>query len=315
VNPELSAVIDGADPRRKSPAWNDAKTTAHHAIIPTQHTGDTRGLSETERRIYGLVVRRYLAQFFPDHEFAQTTVDLDMAGHGFRATGKTVQVTGWKQLDAHSNSDDENEEDKHKGGRTKDEDAPKDQALPAMALQDAVQCVSANRKDCKTKPPARFTEGSLVRAMEQIHKWINDPEQKKWLREGDGLGTSATRAGILGDLRRRQFLTTSGKHLLSTALGRALVDALPDAVKSAALTAVYERMLQQIESGQADPISFLRRQARFVAERVAAANEGAMTVPAALTRCARDKSATRPRRARTARAQSKAARHPTENRR
>jgi DNA topoisomerase-3 len=118
--------------------------------------------------------------------------------------------------------------------------------------------------------------------MEQIHKWISDPEQKKWLREGDGLGTSATRAGILGDLRRRQFLTTSGKHLLSTALGRALVDALPEAVKSAAMTALYERMLQQIEAGEGDPVAFIARQARFVTERVAAASQGALSVPAQL---------------------------------
>ena len=115
--------------------------------------------------------------------------------------------------------------------------------------------------------------------MEQIHKWVTDPEHKKLLREGDGIGTSATRAGILADLRSRQFLASRGKHVISTALGRALVDAVPEAVKSAALTALYERMLKDIELGEFELQVFIDRQAAFVTERVAQASGNGQGVP------------------------------------
>jgi DNA topoisomerase-3 len=152
-----------------------------------------------------------------------------------------------------------------------------------MRLRDAVRCRKAERKDRRTKPPPRFTEGSLVRAMEQIHKWVKDTEHKKLLREGDGIGTAATRAAILSDLKRRAFLASQGKHIVSTALGRALINVLPEAVKSPALTALYERVLKQIELGEIDAAVFQERQAAFVSERVAQAARGAVTLPASAT--------------------------------
>lgn len=269
VNPELAPLVGRADPTIKSPAWNDAKVTAHHGIIPTMHRGIRSALSDQERNVYELIVRRYIAQFYPAHEYLQTRVSVDVAGHEFAATGKTVTCEGWRAVD-HWDADEEN------GG---DDVTKRNQALPAMHPHDAVTCAKAERKDSRTKPPARFTEGSLVRAMEQIHKWVEDPELKKLLREGDGIGTAATRAAILSDLKRRAFLASQGKHIVSTALGRALIDVLPEAVKSPALTALYERMLKQIELGQFDADVFLERQAAFVRERVAHAAAGAVTLP------------------------------------
>jgi DNA topoisomerase-3 len=108
-------------------------------------------------------------------------------------------------------------------------------------------------KDAKTKPPARFTEGTLIRAMENIHKFVSDPEHKKMLREGDGIGTSATRASIISELKRREFLETKGKQIISTTLGRSVIDALPEVVRSPVLTALYERMLKGVEQGTAEP--------------------------------------------------------------
>jgi DNA topoisomerase-3 len=270
VNPELAAVVDQADPILKAPAWNDAKVTAHHGIIPTMHRSGKDALSERERNVYELIVRRYLAQFYPDHEYMQTRVTALVAGHDFVTSGKVVTCDGWREVDRW-------QDDEEKTG----EDATKrNQALPAMRPRDRVTCAKAERKDCRTKPPTRFTEGSLVRAMEQIHKWAKDPEHKKALREGDGIGTAATRAAILSDLKRRTFLASQGKQIVSTALGRALIDVLPEAVKSAALTALYERMLKQIELGEGDADTFLQRQAAFVRERVAQAGAGAVTLPA-----------------------------------
>jgi DNA topoisomerase-3 len=183
-----------------------------------------------------------------------------------------VTRDGWREVDRWQ--DDEE--------KTGDEASKRNQALPAMRPRDRVTCAKAERKDCRTKPPPRFTEGSLVRAMEQIHKWVKDPEHKKALREGDGIGTSATRAAILSDLKRREFLASQGKHIVSTTLGRALIDVLPEAVKSPALTALYERMLKQIELGEGDADAFLQRQAAFVSERVVQAAQGAVTLPLAV---------------------------------
>ena len=271
VNPELAALVDQADPPRKSPAWNDAKVTAHHGIIPTMHRGGKGALSERERNVYELIARRYVAQFYPEHEYLQTRVSVEVAGHDFVTTGKVVTCDGWREVDRWQDEEEKTGDDASK---------PK-QVLPSMHPNDRVTCAKAGRKDCRTKPPPRFTEGSLVRAMEQIHKWVKDPEQKKILREGDGIGTAATRAAILSDLKRREFLASQGKHIVSTALGRALIDVLPEAVKSPALTALYERMLKQIELGEMDADAFLQRQAAFVSERVAQAALGAVTLPSA----------------------------------
>jgi DNA topoisomerase-3 len=269
VNPELTALIDRADPTIKSPAWNDAQVTAHHGIIPTMHRGAKAALSERERNVYEFVVRRYVAQFYPDHEYLQSRVTAVVAEHDFVASGKVVTCDGWREVER-SQDDDES---------AGDDSAKRNQALPAMHVHDAVTCRNAECRDRRTKPPPRFTEGSLVRAMEQIHKWVKDPEQNKLLREGDGIGTAATRAAILADLKRRAFLASQGKHVVSTALGRALIDVLPEAVKSPALTALYERMLRQIELGEIDAGAFLERQAAFVSERVAQAAQGAVTLP------------------------------------
>jgi DNA topoisomerase-3 len=268
VNPELARHIDRANPQLKSPTWNDQKITAHHGIIPTMHAGSAAALSAVERQIYGLIVRRYLAQFFENYEYLQTRVRVEIGAESFAASGHVVTRSGWREIDEVSDAETDKEEE------------PSTEPLPPMQPQDAVTCGSATRKDLTTKAPPRFTEGSLIRAMEQIHKWVQDPEQKKLLREGDGIGTSATRAAILSDLKRRAFLSVDGKHLCSTALGRALVDALPEAVKSPALTALFERILRDIELGDAALEDFVERQAAFVRERVAQASVGAVTVPA-----------------------------------
>jgi DNA topoisomerase-3 len=268
VNPELAALVDGANPAIRSPAWNDAKVTAHHGIIPTMHRGAKSALSEPERNIYELIVRRYVAQFYADQEYLHTRVSLDVAGHEFVTTGSVVTREGWRAVD--------HVQDDRNDGQEPDR---RNQPLPAMRPNDRVMCAKVARKDSSTKPPPSFTEGSLVRAMEQIHRWVQDVEHKKLLREGDGIGTASTRAAILSDLKRRAFLAPAGKHIVSTTLGRALIDVLPEPVKSPALTALYERMLKQIELGELDADVFLKRQEAFVTERVAHAAAGAVSIP------------------------------------
>jgi len=279
VNPELSALIDAANPALKSPTWNDKKITAHHGIIPTLHAGNKSALTEQENNLYELIVRAYIAQFWPVYEYLQTKVSLEIAGETFTASGKTVTKNGWKDV-YQPVDEDEAKPAKGKGADAESEESS-GQNLPAMQQGDKVTCPQAKRIDAKTKPPARFTEGTLIRAMENIHRFVSDPEHKKRLRDGDGIGTSATRASIISELKRRTFLEAKGKHIHSTELGRALVDALPEAVKSPVLTALYERLLKAIEQGEKPLSEFVSRQEAFVRAEVAKAAEGSVTIASA----------------------------------
>ncbi|SAL62496.1 DNA topoisomerase 3 [Caballeronia humi] len=267
--PDVAGLVEGANPKIKSKTWDDSKITAHHGIIPTMHKGSIAGLSEQERNIYDLIVRAYLAQFYPLHEYLATSVALDVAGERFEASGKVITRNGWRDVYAEADEEAEAETD---GG---------EQALPGMTNGDAVSCVKATRVDAKTKAPSRFTEGTLQRAMENIHKYVTDAEHKKLLRDGDGIGTSATRASIISELKRRNFLEVNGKQIISTTLGRSMTDALPEVVKSPVLTALYERMLKAIELGSSDVASFIEKQEIFVREQVAKANDGTVKIAGA----------------------------------
>lgn len=275
VNPALSSLIEGADPQIKSKTWNDRKITAHHGIIPTMHKGSRAGLNEREYTIYELIVRAYLAQFYPLHVYISTAVSVDIAGETFMASGKVVTHNGWRNVfEPHEEG---NKERNESGGQHLGVQHLGVQHLPPLQQGDGVTCIEITRKDTTTKPPARFTEGTLIRAMENIHQFVEDADHKKLLREGDGMGTSATRASILSELKRRKFLEAKGKQIMSTSLGRSVIDALPEVLKSPTLTALYERMLKEIELGTAELTLFLAKQEAFICEQVRQANTGAST--------------------------------------
>jgi len=265
VNPELADLIAKADSTLKSNTWDDTKIGAHYGIIPTMHKGNKAQLSEKERVIYDLIVRSYIAQFYPLHEYLSTTVHVTIAGEVFKTSGKTITRQGW--LEVYSEEEEELKED-----------TQENQPLPPMKIDDAVSCLKAIRVDAKTKPSARFTEGTLQRAMENIHKYITDGEHKKMLRDGDGIGTSATRATIISELKRRGFLEAKGKKIVSTVLGKSIIDALPEVVKSPILTAIYERMLRDMEHDATLLEGFLKQQIKFVSEQVVKANDGAVRI-------------------------------------
>lgn len=270
INPGIAHLVDGADATIKSKTWDDSKVTAHHGIVPTMHKGSAVGLSDRERNIYDLIVRAYLAQFYPAYEYLSTTVGVDLGGETLRAAGRIVTLPGWRSV--YEIEDEDKDEDSER-------DATDQQSLPAMTQDDEVTSLEATRKDLKTKPPARFTEGTLQRAMENVHKFITEAEHRKMLRDGDGIGTSATRASIISELKRHEFLATKGKQIVSTALGRNLIDALPDIVKSPVLTALYERVLREIEQNGSGFDEFIARQEAFIREQVAKAGIGSVSIP------------------------------------
>lgn len=262
---DLAGLISKANPSRKSKVWNDEKITAHHGIIPTQHkAGSGLSLGKVEADLYELICLAYIAQFFPNHEYLSTKVVVLVGQDRFGATGKVVTHDGWKAVmrDPEPEPDDEKE-------------VP--QVLPQMAQMDPVLCEGLEASAKKTKPPSRFTEGTLLKAMENIHKFVEDAENKKLLKDGDGIGTPATRASILSELKRREFLVPKAKAIVSTPIGRSLIDELPDAVKSPVLTAVYERKLKEIEGGKETIESFLESQVEFVRSGIAEASEGSMS--------------------------------------
>lgn len=271
INPELATLIDNADTSIKSKTWNDKKVTAHHGIIPTMHIANKAALSEPERNIYNLVVRAYIAQFYPGHKYASTSIEFDMSGELFVTKGKVVTLNGWK--DVYQVDDDEKKET--------------EQPLPKLNKGDALTCHGVTRRDAKTKPPSRFTEGTLIQAMKNIHKFVEETDNKKMLKEEDGLGTEATRASIISELKRREYLVinskpgSKGKHISSTTIGRSLIDALDNMVKSPVLTALFERMLKNVELGTMSLDDFVNKQVAFVTAQVQKANQGSVKIAGA----------------------------------
>lgn len=271
VNPELTKLIDGADPKIKSKTWDDSKVSAHHGIIPTQEVLNKSALTEKERNVYELIVRTYIAQFYPVHEFLSTSIELDIAGESFSSSGRVITKPGWKEV--FIEADEDSDEDKD----------DTNQQLPALKKGDSLRCESVTRRDAKTKAPSRFTDGTLIGAMVNIHKYVEGADNKKMLREGDGLGTEATRAAIIAELIRREYLKIDGKNLVSTTLGRSVVDALPEMVKSPVLTALFERMLKNVENGAMPLADFVAQQETFVRTQVEKANVGSVKIAGAKT--------------------------------
>lgn len=239
---EYRAIAAKADASRKSIAFNDSKVTAHHAIIPTCNT--PKSLNTAEQKLYDLIVRAYLSQFYPAFEYQQKTIGVICESELFIATGRTTLAEGWKIV----YGSDENESEEERA-------TPK---LPVVAIGDVLTCSDARVLAKVTKPPNRYTDGTLIAAMTNVFKLVDDPEIKKRLKETAGIGTEATRAGIIETLRRRKFIEKKGKQLISTLPGRNLIAALGNsAVVNVGTTGIFEGYLDSIAQGELNPVHFL----------------------------------------------------------
>lgn len=225
------------DFNRKSKAWNDKKVEAHHAIIPTDRKLDLSKLSRAEQQVYELVARQYLAQFMPDHRYAETKAHIIIAGGDFKATAKQILDWGWKALYRSS-----------KESADKNEGSEPESLLPNLSAKQLLDCVKGQLLEKMTQPPKPFTDATLLSAMTGISRYVEDPEIRKVLKETDGLGTEATRAGILELLFKRQFLSRQGKAIRSTETGRALIYSLPDSASKPDMTAQWEASLDAIST-------------------------------------------------------------------
>ena len=237
----LSKAVDQALPERKSKAWNDKKVGAHHAIIPTSRRTDLFKLDARQRQLYSLIARQYVAQFYDDHRFTSRRLEVLIESGLFVAKSRQTVQEGWKALFVRPGK--EQGSDNSANG---DEREASNAFLPDLSNGDSVQCIDAEIKDKMTQPPKAFTDATLLSAMTGIARFVKDPEVRKILKETDGLGTEATRAGIIELLFNRQFLTRQGKEIHATTTGKALIRALPDAVGQPDMTAQWESALNDI---------------------------------------------------------------------
>ncbi|MEZ8086458.1 DNA topoisomerase III [Vibrio sp. 1S139] len=226
---ELQSGAQGADLSLKSKAWNDSKVDAHHAIIPTPKKSSVNGLSANEMKIYQQIARQYLMQFYPPAVFADAKLVFDIAGGVFIAKGRQLINPGWKVLMGKTDT-----EEKGDGTDT----------VPPLDKGTVLTCREGVIGDKKTEPPKHFTEATLLQAMTGIARFVANKDLKAILKETDGLGTEATRAGILDTLFKRQLLTRQGKSLHSSPAGRGLIHALPEDSTFPDMTAHWEHQLQ-----------------------------------------------------------------------
>lgn len=272
--PAAAAACAKADPKLKSPTFNDKKITAHHGIVPVANTVNPSALSANEEKLYRLIVRRYIAQFFPVHEFDATEVMIDIGGETFVAKGKVVRVEGWKVLFAKDKAVVEAKKKKaKKDGDESDTDQDDDdaQTLPPLKKGDTPDVKAIKGREDKTKPPSFFTEGTLIAAMENIWRGYDDPKGQAMLKEAGGIGTPATRAAIIAELKRKTYLETEGKFLHCTEVGRNLLKKVSPRIRSAAMTAHFEERLKLVEAGQAPLDSFVSEYEAFIADECAKA--------------------------------------------
>jgi DNA topoisomerase-3 len=257
----------------KSKAWNDSKVSAHHAIIPTMKSFDTGRLSAAEANVYELVARQYLIQFYPPFEYGEKQIDTEVAGGLFIAKQKEVIKEGWKVLFptakstssakgnrssmpvSGANQPNETSSNKTING---EQDAFSSAKLPDVKKGEELQCIDAELINKQTSPPKYFTDATLLGAMTGIARYVNDPAIKKVLRETDGLGTEATRAGIIELLFKREFLSRKGKEIRATIIGRQLITSLPESMGYPDMTAHWESQLEAISQRQMNYAQFMQ---------------------------------------------------------
>ena len=230
---------------------DNSKVSDHHAIIPTEEKPNLSNLSSEERKIYDLVVKRFLSVLLPPFEYIQTTIEGKIENEKFIAKGKVILSKGWKKL-YDKLEDDSSEED------------IKEQVLPKLSKGNkfVVENVSLNKGE--TKPPARFNEGTLLSAMENPHKYINvGKEAAKTLGETGGLGTVATRADIIEKLFNSFVIEKKGKEIVPTSKGKQLIELVPTELKTPLLTAKWESQLDEIAKGKRDWNGFIREMKNY----------------------------------------------------
>jgi len=234
---------------------NAAKVSDHHAIIPTEEMPDMISFTNEEKKIYVLVASRFFSCFYPDFVYRQVKAELECGGESFFVTGKEIIDYGWKKLGI-TDSDDEEEKD----------DSESDTSLPSLVKGAKIKCIGTDIKALKTTPPSRYTEASLLSAMENPSKFIKDRKMKEFI--GAGLGTPATRADIIEKLYSTFYIEKKEKSIYPTSKGIQLINIVPSELKEPLLTAKWEMELEKIAKGEAKKETFLSEIRTYATELV-----------------------------------------------
>ena len=249
---ELKKYADGADSALKSKAFNTKKVSAHHALIPTMEKIDLNSLPEDEQKLYTLIAKRYLLQFYPVQEFEATKAEIECEGETFLARGKVIIKNGWKDID--TGSGEKNEEDIKQ--------------LPALHEGDAVNLTIANILERNTTPPARFTQSTLIAALTNAHKFVKNPDLRETVKEIKGIGTEATRSTIIRQLIEADMLIEKAVkkkvELYVSESVKELLACLPDEVTYPDMTALMELELDKIEAGNLTLDDYMQGQEDYI---------------------------------------------------
>ncbi len=239
---------------------DDSKVSDHHAIIPTEGYVNFSAFNDKERKIYDLVVKRFLAVLFPAQEYEQLTVQAQIGNEKFIAKGKTVTIAGWKEVYQNRFDDEESTDD------------VKEQLLPRLEQGQVLKTKLIAQTSGQTKSPARFTEATLLSAMENPTKYMetNDKKLVDTLKSTGGLGTVATRADIIEKLFNSFLIEKrGGKEIYITSKGRQLLDLVPEELRSPATTAEWEQKLELISKGKLKKEVFINEMKKHTQEIVA----------------------------------------------
>lgn len=235
----------------KAPFVNNQKVSDHHAIIPTEQYVQLEHMTVEERKIYDLVVRRFLAVMYPPFEYEQTQITVSIGSELFAAKGKVVKSSGWKEVYEQDGEDsDEEEEGTQLRGQT----------LPKLQKGEKLTGLRLAMTEGKTKPPAPFNEGTLLAAMENPVAYMESDDKKmaKTLGETGGLGTVATRADIIEKLFSSFLLEKRGNDIYITSKAKQLLLLVPEDLRKPELTADWEMQLSKIAKGQMKRAAFMK---------------------------------------------------------
>jgi DNA topoisomerase-3 len=254
---KAASYVTGLDVLPLGRVVNDAKVTDHHAIIPTNSQHPVDRMSDDDRRIYDLVVRRYLAVFHPEAVFENTRLETTVASYVFRTRGRLLVVPGWRGVYGEETADER-----------ADDDEGADQLLPRLEAGEDVRTLEVAAAEKETKPPRRYSDASLLGAMETAGKLVDDEELREAMKDS-GIGTPATRAAIIERLIDVGYVEREGRALVCSEKGVNVVRFLGEhALTSPSLTGDWEHRLARIEEGEESRERFMGDIAAFARETV-----------------------------------------------
>ncbi len=243
---------------------DNSKVSDHHAIIPTEQSVNWYALEDDEKNVFDLIVKRFLCMFMPDYEYERTTVVCDVDGEEIYARGRVVLNNGWRDISSLSDEEDEDCEDECGN-------------MPQLKKGDKVKVKDVKLTNGFTQPPARYTEASILYAMEHAGKFVSDSSLKDVLKEVSGIGTPATRADILEKLVESGCIERVNNTLVPTAKAKQLIELVPSDLKSPELTAQWEEKLLKISRGQYDSKKFIEDMKSYATRLVEKVKESAKT--------------------------------------